>query len=163
MTSKKYNVVAVGTGDPNKLPVWVGYLKTYMEQKSSMKGRVSMPIVLPPVSRSFEKLFEAIKAEKPDMVTFTPHEDWNNESLLSLCAELKAWNKDLPIVICAENPRNRMQVEAAERSRSIDYLIHGEAEAPLEKLVEYCSGTAEVLPDFANLICLTKTRKPAAA
>lgn len=159
MSSKNYKVVAVGTGDPNRLPVWVGYLKTYLEEKSALKGRVSMPVLMPPVARSFDKLYGAIVAENPDMVTFTPHEDWNTDSLLALCRQLKSWNGELPIVICAENPRNRMQLEAAEKSRSIDYIIHGEAELPLEKLVEYCAGWSDSLPEYGNLICLTTTGK----
>lgn len=163
MSNRKYTIVVVGTGDPGKLPVWVGYLKAYMENKSSMKGRVEMPLVFPPTTGSFDGLLETIKRASPDMVTFTPHEDWNTPSMLKLCSQLRAWNAGLPLVICAENPRNRMQLEAARRNGAINYLIHGEAEKPLERLVRYCADGDGDLEDCGSIITLVNAWRPAAA
>jgi len=157
---KKYTIVAVGTGDPGKMPVWVAYVKTYMEKASSLKGRVDMPLVFPSIPKSFDGIMPSIVAHNPDMVTFTPHEDWDNKQLLDLCVELKAWNKDVTVVICAENPRNRMQVEAAVETGAVDYIIHGEAEIPLEKIVE-ADITGTDLPRMDNLLCLSAAKQTA--
>lgn len=162
MTNTKYTVVAVGTGDPGKLPVWVGYLKAYIEKASTVKARVAMPLVFPPKPGSFDGLLETIKAARPDMVTFTPHEDWNTASMLTLCSQLKAWNAELPVVICGENPRNRMQVEAAEKCGAIDYLVHGEPEKPVERLLEYYLDGAGDLRGF-NIRALSAAGKVLAA
>lgn len=158
MEKKRFKILAVGTSDPGKVPVWVGYLKTFIENTSSVKAFTEMNIISPQILKSFKGTMPAIKAENPDMITFTPHEDWNTEELIELCKEVKAW-KSIPVVICAENPRNRLQRDAAEKSKAVDYIIHGEAEFPLEALVEtYAKNKAE-LEEFSNMLCLTSEKK----
>lgn len=162
MEQKKFKILAVGTSDPGKVPVWVGYIKTFIEGRSAVKGIASMDIISPKILKSFKGTLPAIKAENPDMITFTPHEDWNTEELIQLCKEVKAW-KNIPVVICAENPRNRLQRDAAEQSKAVDYIIHGEAEYPLEALVKAYAENLEEIPDFPNMLCLTSAKKTAAA
>jgi len=153
-----FKILAVGTSDPGKLPVWVGYLKTFLEANSSVKDFAKMEIISPKVLKSFKGTLPAIQAENPDMITFTPHEDWNTEELMQLCKEVKAW-KNIPVVICAENPRNRLQREAAEQSRAVDFIIHGEAEYPLEAIVKAYAKNEDCLPEFSNMICLSSEKK----
>lgn len=159
MENKKFKILAVGTSDPGKVPVWVGYIKTFMENNSCVKDKVSMAIITPKILKSFAGTLPAIKAQNPDMITFTPHEDWNTAELLDLCIQIKAWNKNIPIVICAENPRNRLQMESAQKSKSVDYIIHGEAEKPFESLVRCYAENMEEMPEFPNMICLTSKKK----
>jgi hypothetical protein len=160
MEQKKFKVLAVGTSDPGKLPIWVGYLKTFIESKSAVKDTACMSIISPKLLKSFNGTLPAIKAENPDMITFTPHEDWNTDELIALCKEVKAW-KNIPVVICAENPRNRLQRDAAEKSKAVDYIIHGEAEYPLEALIVAYAENREEIPEFSNMLCLTGSKKTA--
>ena len=159
---KKYKILAVGTSDPGKVPVWVGYIKTFIEKRSEVRDIASMDIISPKILKSFKETLPAIQAENPDMITFTPHEDWNTEELIDLCQQVKAW-KNIPVVICAENPRNRLQRDAAEQSKAVDYIIHGEAEYPLEALVKAYAENLEEIPEFSNMLCLTNGKKIAAA
>ncbi|HAH31246.1 MAG TPA: hypothetical protein DCL44_02910 [Elusimicrobia bacterium] len=154
--SKKLNIVAVGTGDWHKPALYVGYVKTFLEKTPGIKGRTEMTIVCPDFNGSFKGLLPKIKPLSPDMVTVTPHEDWDNASMFELCHKLKNWNPDLVIVVYAESPRNRIQVEDVRKSGVIDYIIHGEAEIPFTALVKYLLDGGNAQFNFPNIICFKR-------
>jgi len=159
MNTKKYKVLAVGSGDPGRPPIAVGYVKTYIENAPSLAGKATVTIIYPSVERSYRGMEEAIISASPDMVTFTPHEDWDLPTMIELCRNLKKWNRQLPIIICAENPRNRLEVDTAAESEAIDYVIHGEPELPLEAIIRHYAIGDSLPKNHPGIICFTKTQK----
>ena len=160
---KKLNIVVVTAGDWDKPPVSLGYIKAFLEKQPGLKKQVEMTFVDPPVKGSFDGLLPVIKPLSPDMVTFTPHEDWDNASVFKLCRQLKEWNDNVRILIYAENPRNRIQIEDATDSGVVDYVIYGEAEIPFTALVQAMLDGRPVAGKIPNLICFKPERTPSKA
>lgn len=134
MAPKKFRIVAVGTGDPGKPPVLTGFLKTYAESRPRLKGRIDFKVV---VIGNYGEAFAAVNRLAPDLLVLSPHEDWDNDEMFALCAKLRKANPRLAIATCAETPRNRIRLSEAFRDGLVDYVVHGESEAPLADLISH--------------------------
>ncbi len=155
-----YKIIMVGTGDPSKPPLLISYVKTYLESCDSLKGKIETKMVYPLKKGFFEGIKEEVLKENPNMVTITPHEDWDNASMYILCNDIKKANENIVIVFCSETERNRVMLEEVENSKTVDHVIYGEAEVPFEKLLNYyVNGIDSAWDEIPNLKFFTVSKK----
>jgi len=156
----KFKVTMIGTGDPSKPPLLISCVKTYLESRDSLKNKIKITQVYPGEKGVFDGVKEEVLKKKPDMVTVTPHEDWDNASMYELCRDLKKADENIIIVFCSETERNRVMLEEVENSKVVDHLIYGEAEVPFEKLLNYyVNGVDGVWANIPNLKFFTASKK----
>ncbi len=156
----KFKIIMVGTSDPAKPPLLISYVKTYLQSRDSLKDKIETEVVYPSKKGFFDGLKDEILKKEPNMVTITPHEDWDNASMYELCKDIKTANKNIAIVFCSETERNRVMLEEVENSKLVDYLIYGEAEMPFEKLLDYyVNGRETSWDNIPNLKFFTVSKK----
>ncbi len=149
MAPKRFKIVAVGTGDPGKPPVLTGFLKTYADSRPRLKGLIDFKVV---VITDYPGAFGAVNRLAPDLVVLSPHEDWDNREMFALCARLRKARPGLAIATCAETPRNRIRLAEAFRGGLVDYVVHGESEAPLAELITHMVHGDTRLEDVRGII-----------
>ncbi|KAF0127669.1 MAG: radical SAM domain-containing protein [Elusimicrobia bacterium] len=149
MAPKKFKIVAIGTGDPGKPPILTGFLKTYAESRPGLKGRIDFRVV---VIGNYRDAFDAVNPLSPDLVVLSPHEDWDNKEMFALCGRLRKANPRLSIATCAETPRNRIRLTEAFSGGLVDYVVHGESEAPLSDLISHMVHGDTRLEDVRGII-----------
>ncbi len=106
--------------------------------KSYCKANHSITVLEGTVNENQDKLFERIAAENADVITFSCY-IWNVEKILSLCGKIKAIKPDAVIIIGGPEVAYN-QREILENNSFVDFVLSGEGEIVLPKLLDFLSG-----------------------
>lgn len=101
------------------------------------KEEHSIKVLEGTVNENQERLFEKIKAERADAITFSCY-IWNIERVLFLCEKIKSDNPGTVIILGGPEVAY-CQKELIENNSFVDYVLSGEGEIILPELLDLLS------------------------
>lgn len=110
----------------------------YTACKRDCKGSIEVSVLESTVNGSIDSFKETISAEKPDAVTFSVY-IWNKEKTLLLCRKIKKERPDTVIILGGPEAAYN-QKELLENYPFIDFILSGEGEIILPRLLDCISG-----------------------
>lgn len=111
--------------------------------RSYCKEEHSIKVLEGTVNENQESLFEKIKAERADAITFSCY-IWNIERVIFLCEKIKSDNPGTVIILGGPEVAYN-QKEVLESCSFVDYVLSGEGETILPGLLDFIS--SGLLPD----------------
>ncbi len=119
----------------SELAVW--YLKEAIEKSPEASTRYSVTVVEGTVNESADRLFERILASSPQFLGFSTY-IWNIRVVEMLLPRLRAALPDCFIVLGGPEVSHNAK-EILKRCPEVDFVISGEGEEPIARLVERLS------------------------
>lgn len=107
------------------------------------------------VNEKIEAVLDRILTEKPDAVAFSVY-IWNKVKTLDICREIKKSNPDTAIILGGPEVAYN-QREVLEKHSFADYVLSGEGEIILPRLLDYIS--SGLLPEDINGVSYRKDDK----
>lgn len=105
--------------------------------KAYCKENHSLKVFEGTVNENQERIFEKIKAEKADVITFSCY-IWNIERVLFLCEKIKSDNPDTVIILGGPEVAYCQKAILVNNS-FVDFVLSGEGEIVLPKLIDLLS------------------------